>query len=265
MKSRYKKHRSVVLIVLVIITLPVFLFDRTASAQAQQEGLIFFYNSEININNFVSIKVIYDKYLYRYGNVNFQPFDNKKIYEETFRKTNLPTVLVISSWHFRSFSKKVSLLPLLVATRNGKTFFKKVLSVKKPFRELRDLAGKVVASASSVEHTRELLLKMLGKNRKDLLSTIRILTVPKDIDALLAVGYSIAHAAVTTQDSLKLLESINPGLKRKLETFSISGDILMPVLAIKKLGVIGEPQKKIIQIMKEMKTSESGRESLSAL
>ena len=264
MKLRHNKHRSIVIIALAIIVLTVLLFGKIASAQDRQEGSIFFYNSEININNFVSIKVMYDKYLFQYG-IHFQPFDDKKIYENTFRKADLPTVMVSSSWHFQSLNKKNSLRPLLIATRNGKPFFIKVLSVKRPFRGIQSLAGKVVASAGSLEHTQSLLLKMLGKDKVDLLSSIKILNVPKDIDALLALDYNVAHAALTTQDSLKLIENINPRLNKKLRTLFTSDEILMPVAAIINSGVIGEPQKKIIQIMKEMKTSGDGRESLSAL
>jgi ABC-type amino acid transport substrate-binding protein len=172
--------------------------------------------------------------------------------------------MVLSSWHFRSLSKEYSLQPLLVATRKGEFSFKKLLSVKKSVQRIEDLAGKVVASAGSVEHTQNLLLKMFGKDNADLLLSIKILSVPKDIDALLAVSYNVAQAAITTRESLDLVEVINPKLKEKLYVLMTSDNILMPVAAVKKPFMIEETQK-IIKIMKEMKTRENGRENLSAL
>lgn len=265
MKFNHKKCRLIVLLVLFFSIMPAILFERIASTQDQQKAAIFFYNSEININNFISIKAIFDKYLSKFGSFHFQPFDDRKIFEKTFRKTNYPIVMVMSSWHFQSLTKESPLHPILIASRNGKQFFNKILSAKKPINSIKDLSGKVLATAGSVEHSRNLLREMFGKDKMDIISTIKILIVPKDIDALLAVSYNVANAALTTADSLKLIEKINPRLKKEMTALVTSADILRPVAVIKKTDMMLESLEEIVQIMKEMKTNENGRESLSTL
>jgi hypothetical protein len=227
--------------------------------------MILFYNPEININNFASVKALFDKYLSAYGNYKFQPFNKRKIFEDSIEKIDSPKLLILSSWHYRSLNKKISLIPTLIAVRNGKFTFKKTLLGRKPISTIDDLAEKTVASSGSRENTLDQLREMLGKDNAELLSNIRILNVPKDIDALMSVAFGVAHAAITTEASLKQIEEINPKLKEKLTVLLTSGEILMPIVSVATQESKKENVDELINVLIKMNSTKSGRAKLAAL
>lgn len=249
------------LFLLIFITaLPIF-------AQIDKKGLILFYNPETNINNFASVKAMFDKYLSVYGNYKFQPFNKREIFEGEVEKIDSYTLLIVSSWHFRSLTKKAPLTPILIATRDGKFTFRKILSARKSISDVNDLSGKTVASSGSKKYTLSLLRKMFGKDKMELLSNIRILNVPKDIDALMSVGFGVAQAAITTEASLKQIGRINPKLKEKLTRLLISDEILMPIVSCGAKTDTDDikTRDELVKILKNMGFTVSGKEKLGLL
>lgn len=251
---------------------PYFLFSLLAGmiafpifASNEISGMIYFYNPETNINNFSSLKALFDKYLSFYGNYKFQPFNKKNVFERVAAKMEFPVLLILSSWHFRSLTKKITLNPLLIAEKEGKFTFKKVLLARKPFSNINDLANKTIASAGTKEYTLSLLNEMVGKNKAALLAGVRILNVPKDIDALMSVGFGVAQAAIATEASLKQIEQINPKLKENLISLLTSKEILLPIVSSKSRGADKESINKLITILKTMSISKSGKENLAML
>ena len=94
---------------------------------------------------------------------------------------------------------------------------------------------------------------------------IRILSVPKDIDALMSVGFGVAQAAIATEASLKQIEQINPKLKEKLTNLLTSNEILLPIVSSKSRGADKESINKLITILKAMSISNIGKENLATL
>ncbi len=227
--------------------------------------MVYFYNPETNINNFASLKALFDEYLSFYGNYKFQPFNKKKIFEKTAEKIDASSLFILSSWHFSSLTKKIPLNPLLIAQREGKFTFKKVLLARKPFSKLDDLANKTIASSGTKEYTLSLLNEMVDKDKDVILAGIRILSVPKDIDALMSVGFGVAQAAIATEASLKQIEQINPKLKEKLTNLLTSNEILLPIVSSKSRGADKESINKLITILKAMSISNIGKENLATL
>ena len=260
LKSILKKFRVFFLLFLLvfIIALPIY-------AQIEKKGMILFYNPETNINNFASVKAMFDKYLSEYGEYRFQPFNKRKIFENSVGKIDSSTLVIASSWHFRTLNKKSSMIPLLIAIRDGKFTFKKILLARKPISTIEDIAGKTVASSSSKKYTLSLLREMFGEDKSELLSKIKILIVPKDIDALMSVSFGVAQAAITTETSLKQIEQVNPNLKKKLTRLLTSGEILMPIVSCRNKASGNEIIDELTEILVKMNTTESGRKKLAAL
>ncbi len=225
---------------------------------------IYFYNPETNINNFASLKTEFDQYLSNYGSFHFQPFSDRESFEK-FVVGRSDGVFLVSSWHYRQLKKvfPIGMEAKLVGVSNGKATYKKILTAKNNIINIDLLEGKIVASSGNENYTRKILMQMHGAGKRNIVDTMRILTVPKDIDALMAVGYGMADSALTTENSLVKLAAINPKQYGFLRSLSKSEQILLPVIAT--LEQSDEKISFLLAIIEEMASGLDGKKKLKML
>jgi hypothetical protein len=217
--------------------------------------IIYFYSSETSINNFKSLKMEFDRYLARFGQYELQPFSDRESFDEHIRDKE-QCVLLLSSWHYAKINKDNALIAALAGTRNGEKYQKRILVAK-------DESVKTgrIASASSIQHTSSCLKKMLkGEYAVD---TTQILTVPKDIDALMSVGFGMSALALTTRNALNKLQTVNPTLCQKMKVLGEGDESLMLIVAVPERFINGA--QGIIAALKNMPTDPEGRENLGML
>lgn len=247
-----KKNKPFMLILaLAAFFQTAFLFSVAASAGPT----IYFYNPETNINNFASLKIEFDTYLSRFGEYQFQPFSKKKMFEESIRGKR-GGVFMLSSWHYNILEKKFPMKPVLVGVLKGRSTHRKILSAKKQFKEMAFLKGKKIASAGNKEYTRNILLQIFGSDNEEIVNSLKIMPVPKDIDALMAVGFGMAAAALTTERSLVKLKKINPKQYRMLNQLGSSKEMLKAIIAApEQLDVNSNA---LIKVLEKMETISEG-------
>ncbi|MGR3319467.1 MAG: PhnD/SsuA/transferrin family substrate-binding protein [Candidatus Anammoxibacter sp.] len=260
--ANHKSRRIVLILFCASIFLP--LLSETSSVYASPDHICaaYFYNPESNVDNFASLKSTMDQYFKKSGNCRFQPFVNKEVFEKQFRG-NQNALVIISSWHFNCLKKENGIKPVLVGVIDGKTTQKKILSAKKNISDVKMLEGARIASAGSDEYTRNLLKQMLGRENEKLVDSFQLLVVPKDIDALISVGFGLADAALTTENSLDMLSSINPRLRGKLVTVASSKEILLPIIAIHE-GLTPDIVKLLVAL-RNMPDSKEGNKGMQIL
>ena len=218
--SRAMAHAPFVcLFVAVALLVPI-------SVKAEDKQTIYFFNQEANINNFASLKLEFDTYFSGLGGYQLQPFNDSDIFEKTVALKK-DGVLLLSSWHYKKLKEQLSLKAVLVGVLNGKTTQKKVLSAKK-VADTQGIRAMKVASAGSKEYTRNILEEMFGSQGNE----FAIMPVPKDIDALMAVGFGMATAALTSENSLSNLENINLKQYQQLKQIGKSGEKFLMIAAI---------------------------------
>ena len=241
--------RSVILCAAVVVTVTL-----TAFATADKTT-IYFYSSETSINNFKSLKMEFDRYLSRFGPYEFQPFSDRESFEEQVRDKE-QCVLLLSSWNYAKIYKDNTLSAVLAGTRNGKKYQKRILVAKD-----ESLKSGRIASASSIQHTSGYLKKML--KGKYVVDTTQILTVPKDIDALMSVGFGMCGLALTTRNALDELQTVNPILYQKMNVLAEGEESLLLIVAIPER--FSKDAQAIIAAIKNMTTDPEGREKLGML
>ena len=216
---------------------------------------IYFYSSETSINNFKSLKMEFDQYLSKLGPYEFQPFSERGSFEK-YVKDKKQCILLLSSWHYSKLNKEYALTATLAGTRNGQKYQKRVLVTK-------DESVKTgrVASASSIEHTSSYLRSML--KGKAIIDKIQVLTVPKDIDALMSVGFDMSKLALTSGSALDELKRINPTLHQKMKILAEGEESLSLIVAVPK--GFSEAAEKIVTVFKNMATDPDGKEKLMML
>jgi len=118
-----------------------------------------------------------------------------------------------------------------------------------------------VASASSVEHTNSYLKAML--KGEALIDEIQVLTVPKDIDALMSVGFGMSKLALTSGNALDELKKVNPTLHQKMKILAEGEESLSLIVAVPEN--FRKEAAKIVAIFQNMAADPDGKEKLMML
>ncbi len=209
----------------------ILLLFASSQASSEHKDTIYFYNPETNINNFVSLKISFDTYLSKFGHYRFQPFDKKELFEGALfeRKHG---IYLLSSWHFQFLRNEIDLKPLMVGVFNGQSTQKKILAVKNNITDIMLLKGKIIASSGNEQYTINLLKEIVGDENQEILKTVKLILVPKDIDALMAVSFGMAAAAITSERSFENLRNINPKQHQGLRPLMESQQHYLALVAI---------------------------------
>lgn len=223
---------------------------------------IFFYNPETNINNFASLKISIDAHLAKFNQGKFQPFDNKLVFEDFIAKQS-DGVFMLSSWHYRQLQKKLLLKPILVGTSKGKATQRKILSVNQEITNLEQLHGKTIAVSGSKNYSASILKQIFAQQNGKILDDVTLLLVPKDIDALMAVGFGMASAALTSEKSLEKLKLINPKQYSLLKAFGYSDNKFLTIVAVPRQTATNT--NALLDIIEQMGTSQEGKTKLKLL
>lgn len=241
----------------------VFITGGYWSAHSDMRPTFYFYNTESNFNNFATVKIGFDTYFLNRGAYLFQPFDLRKNFESVIQEKK-GDIYLLSSWHLKELQqKKVPLEVALVATSKGNIMQRKVLSAKRDIVNVAMLKNTVVAAAGSDEYVHSILKQILGKEQEALLKDIKILIVPKDIDALLAVGFGMASAAISAESGLDKLAMFNPNHFRELHSLGFSEkDYLLIAATLKKPN---QQETELLEVLRNMSEAEAGKENLRLL
>ena len=195
--------------------------------QDQGAQKIFFYSPETNVNNFSVLKAEFDTLLAPLGGHVFQPFSDRETFERQL-EARPRGLFLLSSWHFGQLAGRHDLEPLLVGHSRGTALQRHRIFARTSDPE--GLRSRKVATAGTREFALTLLREMLP-GQEDLVRTVDLLVVPKDIDALMAVGFGAAHAAIATESGVEKLAGINPKQRDSLGPIGEPRESLLPVLA----------------------------------
>lgn len=231
-------------------------FSRVA---ASEKIYIYFYSSETNINNYKLLKMEYDAYLSQYGPYEFQPFNDRQVFED-YIKSQKKYLVLISYWHFSLIAGTFSLEPVLVGQKDGKTYQRRML-ISKGKQEIQTLKTGPVASASSIQHTRSTLKEMSEIDQYA--DAIRILTVPKDIDALMSVGFGMSKLALATENSLEKLKMLNPALFQQINVIASGKKHLLLVLSLPTS--FSDESKNVVDVIYDMPEKPEGKKKMRML
>jgi hypothetical protein len=249
--SFFNAHRLTTVVVLITVVLAL-----TFAAFAEvDKTTIYFYSSETSINNFKSLKMEFDRYLSRLGPYEFQPFSEREAFEK-YVKDQKQCILLLSSWHYSKINKEYALTATLAGTRNGQKYQKRVLVTKD-----KSVKTGRIASASSIEHTSSYLRAML--KGKEIIDKIQVLTVPKDIDALMSVGFGMSRMALTSGSALDELKKVNPTLHQKMKIVAEGAESLSLIVAVPK--GFSKGAEKIVAVFQNMAADPDGKEKLMML
>lgn len=222
---------------------------------------VFFYNPESSVDNFAALKTEFDNYLSGQGEYNFQPFSERSTFESML-SDKAQGVYLLSSWHYAQLNAKTPLEAVLVGVIKGELQQRKILT-SKDLGDISALAGATIAGSGSEDYLRSQLQQMLGSQYSSLSAKIKLLTVPKDIDALMAVGFGVAAAAISSESSLNKLAMINPKQHAQLKTLASGEKSFLLIAAVAKQQQNDEAS--LLKVIEAMGQQPSGEKKLKML
>ncbi|AUM11997.1 PhnD/SsuA/transferrin family substrate-binding protein [Ketobacter alkanivorans] len=186
--------------VLILIRLSAALLLFWGLAAHADTITVYHYNPESQSDRSLVLKNTFDRYFQAHHNVQLQPVDDRDTFQQQI-KQDTPSLYIMSDWHYRQLaSNSPRLVPYLRGLKNGQDTFFKLLVGKGPLTSQR-----ATISVSGTDDYVTTLLQEMRFTGAGLTRPPRLLTVPKDIDALLAVGFGLADAALTTESSFEKL------------------------------------------------------------
>ena len=191
----------------------------------------------------------------------FQPFTH---FVDFHRLNNekRPSFIFVPEWYYRKYGKDLGLHPLLVPVRNGSTSYKKIL-----------LASHVNAAAANDYDIISFAMTTMGSNGtteviKELVADelvsiqqLNIISVPKDLDAILALALGQVKMALVAQDNLQVISDVNPRIIQTIKILNRSITVPMPVLCYLEGRVESGDVKKLVETFKKM-TSDQPRNKI---
>jgi hypothetical protein len=182
--------------------------------------------------------------------IAFQPVQGP---EAVNKKVGASYAIIAS--RFDRLWKALDLQPVLVSEANGNTTFQKLLVAQSNLKT--DLSGMVVAAAVLPQHTAD-VQAVLTKHGYAAQSAY-ILAVAKDIDAMFAVTFGEAQAALVTTDSLNVLKQINPSAASRLQVLMKTDPELRAPLCIAKSLAATAMDDKLVQLFLKLDATPDGQ------
>jgi hypothetical protein len=210
---------------------------------------VYFYTAENNIKDFKLLKVSFEKYLEDFGDYTFQPFSEKKMFEKYLKDKS--AILLLSSWHYKQISKKYNISAKLVALKKQSITDTKIIVGKKGLKY-----NGTITTAYSKDFAKETINKLTKNNN------LNILNVPKEIDALMSVGFGMSKFALVSKDSFELLKDVNSFLAKQLKIYSESEPTFRMLVASK---IKDKYNKKTLEVFTDMASKDKGKKVLEIL
>jgi|GEM_PF-2673867 len=183
-----------------ILFLLLLLFNLSFSSD---KTFIYFYSPYSDINDFQNLKYRFDNYLKRFGDYEFQPFTNKKSFENRVLKDR-NSILIMSSFEFDDFKSRYrdKLKIEFLASKNGKEHQNMILlSNDNSFYFTKKSK---VSTSCNEKHSKFILKKILQKS----INNIDFITVERDIDAILSIVFNISDFALVSNEAFEKYKNI---------------------------------------------------------
>ena len=225
---------------------------------------IYFYNPEINTARNLVLKNTWDSYLHEKGNFEFQPVENGEDFSKLVHQES-NAAFIMAEWLYSELfafpnSDKHNVQLAFRGIKNGEDTYKKILVSNKGALDFEKVT---IACSGSKARAREVIKSIYPELSSQQLEALKILLVPKDIDALMAVGYGLAEMALSTELSLSKMSLLNNNLYKDMIVLKESSPLRRSVLIFKSTN--SELKASLANALLNMKNHSQGKKALTLL
>jgi hypothetical protein len=242
----------------MLSALPTLLVLVLPSTQATTN--ILYYDPDTNQERIAVVSALFNKYLERAApGVVFEPMASEQALQRRIDDPAAKFAIVKSTYLRRNKDK---LVPLLVPEGGGSIYYHKVLVDSGDGPPTR-LSNKTIAAAMSGDEAKGFLAYL--KSQALEVDGAFVVSVTKDVDALLAMTFGQADAALVTENSIAVLKQSNPNAVSKLRVLLHTGDILRaPLCEIAQRASAGE-RAAMVKTLASLQDDTAGKRLLDLL
>jgi hypothetical protein len=203
------------------------------SLVASELKTLYFYNPEVSATRNTVLKGSFDKYLLSEGEFQLQPVEEKRLFDQLLF-SGRADALLMSSQHFEQLvADNPELNKRYHAALQGKKgdsdSYTKLLVSK---FSAPDLKVSTLASSRGRDFSLAMIAEMLPSVATKSIEQVSLLEVPKDIDALMSVGFDLADLALATDDSFATLSALYNEQYPKLHVIGRSRPLKRMILVL---------------------------------
>lgn len=253
-----------VIMLLGLLLLPA-LFPTLTSAQPKNEPsvVVYHYNPESHGGRSLVLKNTFDHYFQSKGNLQLQPVEDKSAFHEIVGKTEAH-LYIVSHWDFQQLAKtNADLTPYFRGRKSSSDTFRKLLVSASPAITKNPNQRPTIAISGSQEYVQNILKNMIYEKRLAEINHPRFLSVPKDIDALLAVSFGLADAALATENNVEKLSQLYVKEYQQLTILGTSQPQKRMVVVVNKRHL--DTLKEALDIIEAMDKNHEGKLGLNLL
>lgn len=195
-----------------------------------EQGWIYHFDPDSGARNPGKFKAVMNAFVRTLDpDLAFQPFRKHGDLDEQLARV-APRYMIVSVAWLSANKKRLDLRTVLVSTRRGSTTFRRVLVTRDKALNPKTLTGHSVAATSlndraSFDHS----FGELGLKRGQL----RVVSVSKDVDALLALAVGQVDMALVRPESIPRVGRVNPNATAGLITLYTSPPVgFAPLVAV---------------------------------
>lgn len=194
----------------------------------QRETELFFFSPDWSTGNLSVLTEAAERYIGEAGfATKFQAFARYEDFAKQVQQRK-PAFLIVPSWVQKNDSLGIPLMPVGRPVRDGQTSYRKALMAGPAIHSARELThGSIAAAvhATGPDEPSEILGHFGLKG-----TSARVIPVPKDIDALLALSFGQVDAALVTSAQVDMLQRVNPNSTKDLHVLAMSPAVPFPTL-----------------------------------
>lgn len=215
-----------------------------------EEFNIIYFDPDGNLRNITSLQSEGNKYFQSISpEINFWVIASEQILLTEMERLK-PQFMIVQSLYYTRQKTSLVLKPYFIfLSKENHFYFKKIITMNPEIKSIDDLDKKVVASALPKDVTKELTGG--EKNWK-------ILTVPKDMDALMALKFKQADAALVAENSIESFKKIDPTDSQNINAVFTTKSIYLPIGVSTKFTTNKDLLNKLTESMKKIKSDANG-------
>jgi ABC-type amino acid transport substrate-binding protein len=234
-----------------------FLMFSVLNASAESFNVIYF-DPDGNMMKIADILSEGKKFLASVDtNVHFIVIGNINVLESEIEKLR-PQMMIVNSLYYLDNRDKFQFQPQFIFEREKDCrYTKKLVQIGNSIRSTDDLKNKVIACSGGKTSANRILAQNFD--------VAKVLAVPNDIDAILAVKFGQADAALTTDTSIGAFGAISPADYDQVKVIASSREIFLPVGVGTKFTKDTVEFNRIIKAFQEIRNSKQGLLFLDSL